>query len=125
MFFFNLKQTLKISNNKLKSIKIVSNIRSLKNLDVSSNQIEVIEDLKKLINLETLDISNNKIFEWSQFEKLIFCNQLVEIQFLNNPLCDDNENCVKNALYKLPNLKIINDVIYIIYIFKIVYLLFN
>ena len=94
----------------MKSVKTVSNIRSLKNLDVSSNQIEFIEDLKKLINIETLDISNNKINEWSQFDKLVFCSQLVEIQFLHNPLCNDLENCEKNALYKLPNLKIINDV---------------
>lgn len=84
----------------LKNLKVLSlgrnNIRKLEQLDlpqleqlwVSYNKIDKLTGLDKLKGLRVLYMSNNLINSWTEIDRLTNqCPELVDVLFLNNPLC--------------------------------------
>ncbi|KAG5503443.1 hypothetical protein JKF63_05582 [Porcisia hertigi] len=85
----------------LKSLKILSlgrnSIRKLEQLDlpqleqlwVSYNKIDKLTGLDKLKGLRVLYMSNNLINSWTEIDRLANqCPELVDVLFLNNPICN-------------------------------------
>lgn len=104
----------------LKNLKVLSlgrnNIRKLEQLDlpqleqlwISYNKIDKLTGLDKLKNLKVLFMSNNLINSWTEIDRLANqCPELVDVLFLNNPLCNSaasNQEYRYMMLQRLPKL---------------------
>ncbi|KAK7194163.1 dynein light chain [Novymonas esmeraldas] len=104
----------------LKNLKVLSlgrnNIRKLEQLDlpqleqlwVSYNKIDKLTGLDKLKGLRVLFMSNNLINSWTEIDRLANqCPELVDVLFLNNPLCSgaaSNQEYRYMMLQRLPKL---------------------
>ncbi|KAF8287180.1 putative dynein light chain [Trypanosoma cruzi] len=86
----------------LKKLKILSLgrnvIRKIEQLDIpqleqlwlSYNKIDKLTGLDKLKNLKVLYMSNNLISSWTEIDRLANqCPELVDVLFLNNPICNN------------------------------------
>ncbi|CBZ27430.1 putative dynein light chain [Leishmania mexicana MHOM/GT/2001/U1103] len=104
----------------LKNLKVLSlgrnNIRKLEQLDLpkleqlwaSYNKIDKLTGLDKLKGLRVLYMSNNLINSWTEIDRLANqCPELVDVLFLNNPLCNSaasNQEYRYMMLQRLPKL---------------------
>ncbi|KAG5478232.1 hypothetical protein CUR178_04947 [Leishmania enriettii] len=104
----------------LKNLKVLSmgrnSIRKLEQLDlpqleqlwVSYNKIDKLTGLDKLKGLRVLHMSNNLINSWTEIDRLANqCPELVDVLFLNNPICNtaaSNQEYRYMMLQRLPKL---------------------
>jgi len=99
---------LNLSHNKIQNINLLSQFNSgeLKELELSYNEIKNIDafGFVSFGKLKRLNLSFNKIEELNVFEKLAFCNNIEEINLMNNEIV--NLNVLRDA--SLPKLKILN-----------------
>ena len=99
---------LNLSQNKIKSIDLLKKLNSevLKELDLSINHINSIDALcfVHFGYLNKLNLSHNEISDLTVIDKLSFCNNIEEINLMDNNISNINVLRDKN----LPNLKILN-----------------
>ncbi|AIN98734.1 dynein light chain, putative [Leishmania panamensis] len=104
----------------LKNLKVLSlgrnSIRKLEQLDLpqleqlwaSYNKIDKLTGLDKLKSLRVLYLSNNLINSWTEIDRLANqCPELVDVLFLNNPICNSaasNQEYRYMMLQRLPKL---------------------
>ncbi|CAJ1025704.1 putative dynein light chain [Leishmania braziliensis MHOM/BR/75/M2904] len=104
----------------LKNLKVLSlgrnSIRKLEQLDLpqleqlwaSYNKIDKLTGLDKLKGLRVLYLSNNLINSWTEIDRLANqCPELVDVLFLNNPICNSaasNQEYRYMMLQRLPKL---------------------
>ncbi|CAJ1026679.1 Leucine rich repeat/Leucine Rich repeats (2 copies), putative [Leishmania shawi] len=104
----------------LKNLKVLSlgrnSIRNLEQLDLpqleqlwaSYNKIDKLTGLDKLKSLRVLYLSNNLINSWTEIDRLANqCPELVDVLFLNNPICNSaasNQEYRYMMLQRLPKL---------------------
>ena len=99
---------LNLSHNKIEDLNILCQfkIESLHELCLNNNEIEDIKVFNNVTcgKLKRLYLSNNKINDISVFNQLSFCNNIREINLMNNEIV--NINSLRNI--NLPRLKILN-----------------
>ena len=99
---------LNLSHNKIQNINLLAQFNSgeLKDLDLSYNEIKNIDvfGFVSFGKLKRLNLSFNKIEELNVFEKLAFCNNIEEINLMNNEIV--NLNVLRDVT--LPKLNILN-----------------
>ena len=99
---------LNLSHNQIENINLLSQFISgeLKELDLSYNEISNIDvfSFVSFGKLKRLNLSYNKIEELNVFDKFAFCNNIEEINLMNNEIV--NLNILRDV--SLPNLKILN-----------------
>nr|XP_024219776.1 dynein light chain 1, axonemal-like [Halyomorpha halys] len=103
----NLK-ILSLARNYIKSFSGLEAVGdSLEQLWISYNFIDKTKGIGTLRNLKVLYMSNNLIKEWSEFQKLQECQELKELTFMGNPLCESYEESGwrLEATRKLPQLE--------------------
>lgn len=64
---------------------------TLEQLWLSYNMIEKMKGVNAMKNLRVLYMSNNLVREWNEFGKLQDLENLREIVFVGNPLCEGTE----------------------------------
>lgn len=110
----------------LKNLKILSLGRNaLRKLDqlecpgleqlwISYNKIDKLTGLDKLKNLRVLYMSNNLIGTWSEIDRLANqCPELVDVLFINNPICStapSEKDYRLTMLQRLPKLQVLDGV---------------
>eukprot|EP00038_Savillea_parva_P008912 m.180018 g.180018 ORF g.180018 m.180018 type:complete len:193 (-) comp14909_c0_seq1:267-845(-) len=106
--FKNLK-TLSLGRNNIKSFAGLEQVAdTLENLWISYCSIEKMKGIGVLKNLKVLYMSNNKVKDWKEFEALKDLPNLVELNFVGNPLeqkHSEDGDWVQQVQQRLPGLK--------------------
>ncbi|UJR38067.1 hypothetical protein I4U23_030748 [Adineta vaga] len=102
---------LRLANNQIQDIQILSSFIHLNELDLAQNQIRVLPNsFSKLIELQCLNLSHNQINSWKNIEILSRLNSLFILNILDNPFLLQEENYVEKLSKLCSSLEIIDDV---------------
>ena len=115
----NLKK-LRLNRNSIKSLTGLEGVsETLEELYISNNNIESLSGIHVLQKLKILYMSNNFLTEWSEFSKLSDLSSLEELVLVNNPLEELHTaegNWREICADRLPNLKKLDGVEVIRYV---------
>ena len=103
-------QVLKLTNNKISSLKPLGDLKKLAELHMGANLLTNLNYIRKQFpNLDYLDVRKNNIADWKHFEYLKFCPSVREIYIEGNPCVVDFTNEDRKALkLVLPNMEMVD-----------------